>query len=142
MAPALMNGLRGTPFSCSSWTRELNAEPDGSRRTQCQSRRHRRAEPVQGRKPLICSGLKRAGRPCQSQIPVHRCRKSPCQSDHRGRLIGREYNRPCVRCQNRLLQHVRRSVQGYGIIMRHYAIQSKRFGGCRQKQNKPDEYCI
>src|SRR5579859_5437536 len=29
-APALMNGLRGTPASYSSWTSELNLLPDGS----------------------------------------------------------------------------------------------------------------
>ena len=29
-APALISGLRGTPCSRSSWTIELNAEPDGS----------------------------------------------------------------------------------------------------------------
>ena len=33
MAPALMKGLRGLPFSNSSWTIELNAVPDGSRPT-------------------------------------------------------------------------------------------------------------
>ncbi len=32
-APALMNGLRGMPFSYSSCTRELNGLPDGSRPT-------------------------------------------------------------------------------------------------------------
>ena len=37
MAPALMNGLRGMPFSCSSWTIELNGLPDGSRPTRCHS---------------------------------------------------------------------------------------------------------
>lgn len=32
-APALMNGLRGMPFSYSSWTRELKGLPEGSRPT-------------------------------------------------------------------------------------------------------------
>lgn len=36
-APALMNGLRGMPFSCSSCTSELKALPDGSRPTRCHS---------------------------------------------------------------------------------------------------------
>ena len=30
MAPELMNGLRGIPFSNSSWNSELNAVPEGS----------------------------------------------------------------------------------------------------------------
>jgi hypothetical protein len=33
MAPALMKGLRGTPFSLSSCTMELKALPEGSRPT-------------------------------------------------------------------------------------------------------------
>ena len=33
IAPALISGLRGIPRSCSSWTIELNALPDGSRPT-------------------------------------------------------------------------------------------------------------
>jgi hypothetical protein len=33
MAPALMKGLRGLPFSNSSCTMELNAVPEGSRPT-------------------------------------------------------------------------------------------------------------
>ena len=37
IAPALMNGLRGRPASYSSWTIELNADPDGSRPTWFQS---------------------------------------------------------------------------------------------------------
>jgi len=37
MAPALMNGLRGRPFSCSSWTIELNELPEGSRPTPLQT---------------------------------------------------------------------------------------------------------
>ncbi len=36
-APALMNGLRGMPFSYSSWTKELKGLPDGSRPTCSQS---------------------------------------------------------------------------------------------------------
>jgi hypothetical protein len=32
-APALISGFRGTPFSASSWTMELNGEPEGSRPT-------------------------------------------------------------------------------------------------------------
>ena len=33
IAPALMNGFRGRPCSCSSWTIELKALPEGSRPT-------------------------------------------------------------------------------------------------------------
>ncbi len=36
-APALIKGLRGMPFSYSSWTRELKALPEGSRPVRCQS---------------------------------------------------------------------------------------------------------
>ena len=36
-APALMNGLRGTPCSYSSCTSELNGLPDGSLPTRCHS---------------------------------------------------------------------------------------------------------
>lgn len=35
-APALMKGLRGIPSSCSSWMRELNGLPDGSRKIRFQ----------------------------------------------------------------------------------------------------------
>ena len=38
IAPALMNGLRGTPRSRSSWTIELNGLPEGSRPTRRHSR--------------------------------------------------------------------------------------------------------
>ena len=37
IAPALMKGFRGTPFSCSSCTMELNAVPEGSRPTRFHS---------------------------------------------------------------------------------------------------------
>jgi hypothetical protein len=37
IAPALISGLRGFPFSDSSWTSALNAEPAGSRPTWFQS---------------------------------------------------------------------------------------------------------
>ena len=36
-APGLMNGLRGLPFSASSWTSELNGVPEGSRPTRVQT---------------------------------------------------------------------------------------------------------
>jgi hypothetical protein len=48
IAPALMNGLRGMPCSASSWTMELNREPDGSRPT----RFHRSS-------PIRCSAMVR-----------------------------------------------------------------------------------
>jgi hypothetical protein len=90
MAPVLMKGLRGMPFSYSSCTMELKGEPDGSRpRANTfemlelrRPRRHRRSKSfLRSASRLIC----RICSDRRSQVSECNRRRSLCRFEARGR---------------------------------------------------------
>ena len=80
-APALMNGLRGRPRSCSSCTSELNALPDGSRPTRAHRFVALRLE-REGQREQLGDALDRKAR---ARLPdldprCHRAAPPPCRT--------------------------------------------------------------
>lgn len=66
-APALMNGLRGMPFSYSSCTSELNGLPEGSRPTRSHSASPPSASARASAKTLVMDWTEKGT--CQSPTP-------------------------------------------------------------------------